>query len=431
MREILVGRDEEDLKKFGTEAVGFLGRHYVKTGDQINLSGDVLLDLARPHVMLICGKRGYGKSYTLGVIAEEMSFLPEKYRKNIAVLIFDTMGIYWGMKFPNTRDQKALEEWGLEPKGLDVNVLVPFGFAEKYGRAGVPVDSPFSLRPSELTAEDWCMALGLDLFSPLGVLLERNLKSLEGEFTLHDLINAIGKDEGTDTPTRLALQNRLLAAADWGIFKEEGTPLTDLIKPGKINILDISVYNSAIGGWSVRSLVIGLLVKKIFQARLLARKAEEVQSITLSKDPLLTSSHYSHDVPMVWFLIDEAHEMLPAKGKTPATEPLLQVIREGRQPGLTLVAATQQPGKLHSDVLSQCDLVLSHRVTAVPDIEALNKIMANYMVQTLEKYLGTLPRVKGSAILLDDNGEKVYAIRTRPRLSWHGGESASMVPSQS
>ena len=69
MSDIIIGRNEEELKTFGTGFSAFVGKHYVKTGDEVNLSGRVLLDLAKPHVIMVCGKRGTGKSYTLGMLA--------------------------------------------------------------------------------------------------------------------------------------------------------------------------------------------------------------------------------------------------------------------------------------------------------------------------------------------------------------------------
>ena len=132
MRSIIIGRDEEDLKKFGEDGLAALGKHYVRTGDKVNLANEVLLDLARPHVVLVSGKRGQGKSYTLGVIAEEIIFLPRRLREKLTVIIFDTMGIYWTMKFPNHKDEKLLAEWGIEGRGLDVKIFTPTGFYEKY-----------------------------------------------------------------------------------------------------------------------------------------------------------------------------------------------------------------------------------------------------------------------------------------------------------
>jgi len=34
-----------------------------------------------------------------------------------------------------------------------------------------------------------------------------------------------------------------------------------------------------------------------------------------------------------------------------------------------------------------------------------------------------LPGAKGSAIIFDDTNERMYPLRIRPRLTWHGGES--------
>ncbi|MBR9681657.1 MAG: ATP-binding protein, partial [Candidatus Altiarchaeota archaeon] len=105
--------------------MAYLGKHYVRTGDITNLANKVYLDLARPHVILLSGKRGQGKSYTLGVIAEEIIFLPRRMRERLTVIIFDTMGIYWTMANPNAKQEEALKEWDLKAEGIPVRVLVP------------------------------------------------------------------------------------------------------------------------------------------------------------------------------------------------------------------------------------------------------------------------------------------------------------------
>ena len=76
MYEIIIGRSQEELKKLGTAATIFIGKHYVKMGQTTSLSNNVYMDVAKSHVVFVCGKRGSGKSYTLGVIAESMLDLP-------------------------------------------------------------------------------------------------------------------------------------------------------------------------------------------------------------------------------------------------------------------------------------------------------------------------------------------------------------------
>ena len=62
--------------------------------------------------------------------------------------------------------------------------------------------------------------------------------------------------------------------------------------------------------------------------------------------------------PLVWLALDEAHELLPKEGKTAATDALITILREGRQPGISLILASQQPGKIHTDVMTQSDIVI-------------------------------------------------------------------------
>ena len=183
------------------------------------------------------------------------------------------------------------------------------------------------------------------------------------------------------------------------------------------------------GGWKIKSLIVGLVSQNLFVQRMLARKNEEYKSI---KDAI----HYftedaakeKLDMPLVWLVIDEAHEFLPREGRNPATQPLITILREGRQPGISLIMATQQPGKIHTDVMTQSDTVLSHRITAKMDVDALSMLMQSYMREGLDTEINNLPREQGAGVLFDDTNERMYAIRVRPRFTWHGGESPFAIP---
>jgi len=130
---------------------------------------------------------------------------------------------------------------------------------------------------------------------------------------------------------------------------------------------------------------------------------------------------------MPWIFIDEAHNFLPNDGITSATEPLNRIVKEGRQPGMTLVLATQRPEKLHEDILAQTDLLVSHRLTAKGDIDALKKIMQTYISFPIEQHMAELPRKKGTALVLDDNSERLYKVMMRPRKSAHAGGSPAAI----
>jgi len=430
--DIVIGRNEQDKNSFKNKGLVFLGKGYVKMGQYTSLSNRILMDIVRSHVILVAGKRGSGKSYTLGVIAEELSNLPKETSQNIASLIFDTMGIYWTMKFQNEKDKELLKDWGLESKNLPVKVFVPFGQYRKYLEKGIPIDEKFALDVTELNAEDWILTFGLGMTEPISVLIERTLAKLkkQGDFNIKEIVLNLEKDEKTSKEIKNAAVVLFEAAATWGVFADgtqEPTQVKDLITAGTTSVLDLSFYNS-VGVFNVRALVISLISKKIFNQRMESRKKEEIKSV--SKGLEYFSGSEKKEDPLVWMFIDEAHEFLPLDRKTIATDALIQILREGRQPGISLVLATQQPGQIHRDVMTQSDLVISHRVTSQPDLEALNYIMQSYLFNSIKKYMDDLPTLKGSAIVLDDNSERIYPIRIRPRFTWHGGEAPTAIKAE-
>jgi len=428
--DITIGRGGADKERLGKKGLTFIGRGYVKMGRYTALSNNIFMDVARSHVILVAGKRGSGKSYTLGVLMEELANLPAGINHNIASLIFDTMGIYWTMKFRNDKDKDLIREWGLEPKSLPVKVFVPAGHFDSYLEKGIPIDEKFALDIMEMNADDWILTFGLDIVHPVAVLIERVINRLKqrGDFNILDVINEIEKDKTTAQQEKNAATGLFEAADTWGIFareKKRATKVEDLIFAGGTTVLDLSVYNS-VGAFNIRALAISLLSRKIFNQRMNARKEEEIESVVRGMEFGITEEKKKN--PLVWLFIDEAHEFLPQDKKTIATDALVQILREGRQPGLSLVLATQQPGQIHRDVMTQSDIVISHRVTAAPDIEALNQIMQSYLLSGIKQQMDELPNLKGSAIVLDDNSERIYPMRMRPRFTWHGGEAPTAVP---
>jgi uncharacterized protein len=426
---IIIGRNKEDKKKFGERGTIYLGKGYVQMGNYTSLSNRILLDIVRSHIILVSGKRGSGKSYTLGVLTEELSSLNKEIKKNIAPLIFDTMGIFWTMKYKNERETELLEKWNLKTKNLPVTIWVPSGYFKEYEERGIPIDKRFALSVDELDIEDWLSTFDLEMTSLQSILIQKALEKLQNTvFDLDDIINQIEKDNESDDYTKKSTTALFNAAKSWRIFaaKEENpTNISDLVRAGESNILDLSVYPST-SKFNIRALIIGLVSKKIFQKRMLARKKEEIQYIQRG----IESYEIEREMPLVWLFIDEAHEFLPADEKTPATNILLQLLREGRQPGISMVLATQQPGVIHRDVMTQSDIVLSHKLTNKKDMEALNEIMQTYLLETIQKSMNNLPDLKGSAIILDDNSERLHSIRVKPRFTWHGGEAPKAIREQ-
>ncbi len=431
MYEIIIGRNKEDKEKYGTNAAFFLGKHYVKMGQTSSLSNSVYVDAIKAHVVFVAGKRGSGKSYTMGAMAEGIMSLPEDIKSNIGIVMLDTMGIYWTMKFENQKDASLLKEWELAPKSFNIKVYTPKGVHTDDDRT--PSDAGFSVRPNELTTADWCLVFQQSVVSEIGVLIGRVLSELKEQganYSLKDIIAAINEDTKSNQATKNAAESLFLEAESWGLFDREGMDFSSLVQGGQITVLDVSAYASMRGSTSLRALVIGLVAQKLFDHRMKVRREEEFQDLKRTLNPLEDSSD---DVkhPLAWLMIDEAHEFLPLEGETPASKALITLLREGRQPGISLVLATQQPGQIHRDVMTQSDITIAHRLTAKIDVDALGALMQSYMREGLDKAISNLPHVPGAAVLFDDVNERIYDMRVRPRITWHGGSAPSPLEAKS
>ena len=340
--------------------------------------------------------------------------------------MFDTMGIFWTMKYENDKEVELLSQWGLKPRNTPLRIFIPYGYFEEYEKRGLPVDYKFAISPAEMNAEDWILLFNLNITDNVSVLIERIIFELaeEKSYSIERIVEKIRQDKESNLDVKNSAIGLFQGADSWKIFSEKGTAISDLLKAGETSVLDLSMYSSA-GAFNVRALVVGLVSRKLFNERMLARKYEEIQAVQHGIDYL--SFKQEREMPLIWIFLDEIHEFIPATGKTSATEALIQLLRECRQPGISLVIATQQPGALARDAVTQADIIISHMVTAQPDIESLNQIMQSYLTDSIKKYMDELPALKGSAIILDDNSERIYPCRIRPKFTWHGGEAPTSV----
>jgi len=381
-----------------------------------SLGADVCIDALRPHAILICGKRGYGKSYTMGTIIEELSLLSPEVKMNIASLVIDTMGVFWTMRHGNEKEAGLLARWGLSSQGFDVDVLVPAGSVKQYEEQHISV-KPFSISASVLSGYDWCSLFGVAPVSPLGVLLIKTideLKEKRSDYSISDILDSTIED--ADTTILNAAQNYFRAARSWGIFDETDFSIADILRGGKVVILDLS----SLENYNIRAITVKILGKKIYEERIKARRAYERKEMGDISAEI--------GMPMVWMFIDEAHTFLPREGETPATSVLVnEWLRQGRQPGLSVIFATQRPSALNSDVMSQSDMIICHRLTAQDDITALEAIHPTYMREGISDHLKKMGTEKGVALIIDDITEAAHLVKMRPRKSWHGGEEPSAL----
>lgn len=431
LKNVFIGRKRGVFKKFGTEAAFFVGRV-----EEEEFNGkNVLLDGLNPHVVFVCGARGSGKSYYLGVIAEEIALK----NKNVGTIVVDPVGVFWSMRFPNKEEKELerLKEWGLEPDGLkNLKVFIPKGMTSEVPES--TFDAGFSMQPSLLTSEDWGLTFGIDRFSVTGLLLEKVLKKVESGFTeietgkkikakgreysIDDIVHCLEKDDeinsrekGFKSDSIRALTSRFEASKAWGIFDEKGTPLSELSRANQLTILDTSFLDD-----TVTALIVGIISRRLLAARKLSTRKEAAQKFkALSVEQLLEL-----EVPPTWLIVDEAHTLIPSGNeKTPASKALTEYVKQGRRPGCSLVFATQQPSAIDTKILSQLDVILVHKLVFDDDIKAVYKRTPTIIPSRYRKASFVKTLQVGVALTGDRQEEtsRAFVMRIRPRRSQHEG----------
>ncbi len=395
---IILGRRE------GTKSV--LGERYLMLiGEEMFTKKKILADCAASHVIFVCGVRGSGKSYTLGVIAEELA----RNNPNVAVLIIDPLGVFWSIKNPNRESEELekLREYGLAPSGFDSRVFIPCGLKESIPKN--TYDATFSISVSDLTVDDWCYLFDFKRFSPQALLLSRALKALSSRFfTIDELIEACErayKNSGFKEDTFNALISKIESAKDWGFLEREGTSLLEICEEGRISVIDCSFLSE-----SLYSLITGIFARKILAARKLAvrTQGEEIKS----EEVLL---------PPTWLIIDEAHTLVPAVKKTVASDALIEYVKQGRRPGCSLVFATQQPSAVDAKLLSQVDMIICHRLNFEEDIRAVMKRFPSRVPEEMKKGSVFRKLNPGECVIGERTLEECVLARIRARMSMHEG----------
>ncbi|MCK4444003.1 MAG: ATP-binding protein [Thermoplasmata archaeon] len=385
----------------------------IRIGKSLQDESDAYLDDDKSRVILICGKRGSGKSYTMGVMIEEL--LRKKER---IILVIDPMGIFHTMCLPNTDQEELLWNWGMHPEGSPIRVLVPGNPEERYGGQDIVAAMEkrgvrfveLRLNPSDISPEGWCETFGVGINDPMGIAIHKAVnkcrKKYGGSYFLDELVDLVEYDTRAASQTKDALTNRLEMAKEWGMFENEKYRLIEeTLDPNSINILDLSTIES--GRYGRRPLILDTLARSLFKRRSIARRKEELG--------------LASEMKRLWMFIDEAQQFAPAGKSSISKETLVRWVKEGRQPGLSLVASSQQPSAITMEVLSQCDAVISHSLTTAVDKDYLNRLTKDYMRGELKTYINKIART-GEAVFVDDDKERVDTIRIQPRKSSHGGK---------
>jgi hypothetical protein len=427
---VVLGRSESFHRKYHSAGLGCIGGVSETSDDALlSLMGmPVTLDLMSPHVMFVAGKRGSGKSYTLGIIAEELALAMERQEIEVAAVVVDTVDVFRQMVEPNTDQADLLKKWGLSDRGFPVSVYIP-----RRTYIGLPDEVkkkarlfPLSIGPRELTVSDWGYVLekGGTLSTAMENLISEVLDSirrgytlesgdkvrLKRDFSIKDMIKCIEENPAIDElykpATKMAMIQRLKRADRLGVFHPGGTSAQDLAVAGQITVIDVAPLGS--DAEAVLAILTNMLCRQVLTYRM--AWTDEGTSAR-------------EELPPTWLIIDEAHTLVPRSGETPAKDAIIGYAKLGRRFGCSLVLCTQQPSAVSDDAISQADLILSHSLSHDNDIRALQQRAPAVMPDQFRDkvFISSLPR--GVALAFDQATEnkRGFIMQVRPRLSQHGG----------
>ncbi|MHA2386084.1 MAG: ATP-binding protein, partial [Candidatus Thorarchaeota archaeon] len=427
---VVIGRSDSFHKKYPNAGLGMIGA-VTETSDDVltSLFGmPVKLDFVSPHVILVAGKRGSGKSYTLGIIAEELALAMERKEIEVAGVVIDTVDVFRQSVEPNEDQVDLLEKWSMEARGFPFAIYIP-----RRTYAGLPDEVkkkarlyPLAISPKELTASDWGFVLekggqlSTAMDNLMGDVLESLRKgyvrksgekvSLKRDFSIPDMIQCIETNpsilELYQPASRTAMIQRLRRADRLGVFHPGGTSAQDLAVAGQITIIDVAPLGS--DAHTVLAILTNMLCRQVLTYRM--AWTDEGESAR-------------EELPPTWLIIDEAHTLVPKTGSTPAKEAIVGYAKLGRRFGCSLVLCTQQPSAVSDDAISQADIILSHSLSHDNDIKALMQRAPAVMPDKFRDkvFISSLPR--GVGIVFDQSTEnkRGFMIQVRPRVSQHGG----------
>ena len=124
----------------------------------------------------------------------------------------------------------------------------------------------------------------------------------------------------------------------------------------------------------------------------------------------------------VLIVIDEAHNVCPAEPPDPltalATETAVRIAAEGRKFGLYLLASTQRPQKVPSNLLSQCDNLVLMRMNSAADLGYLHETFSFVPAGLLDLASGFR---LGQALLAGKLSSHPAVVKVGPRIAEEGG----------
>lgn len=336
---------------------------------------DVSLDLNKVLTMhlAVLAKSGSGKSYSVGVLLEEM------ITKKIPLVIIDPHGEYSSLKYKNNEEEETtrLKEMGLEPESFNV---------EEYGDPNIsPGVKPIKLNIGNSQEELVNLLPGKITNTQLGLLYSA-FKSADPS-DLNSLILSLEQEESSN---KYSVINMIEYLRDLDVVSSSHFNYADFVKQGKATVINLKGIDP-----EVQEMIVYKVSKELFDMR----KKEKI--------------------PPFFLVVEEAHNYAPERsfGEKKSSNILRTIASEGRKFGLGLCVISQRPARVDKSVLSQCSTQMIMKITNPNDLKAVSNSVEG-LTNSTEKEIQNL--TIGQALITGIT-DMPLLVNIRPRKSLHGG----------
>ena len=371
----------------------------------------VALDLNQTHTISLFGVQGGGKSYTLGSVIEMacmsipgINALPYP----LAGVIFhysstlDYQPEFTSMTLPNVSDAEVDElrtRYGATPKALDdVVILTPAAKLEER-RAEYPGIEvmPIAFTAAELNASHWKFLMGAVGSQSMYIRqLALIMKRLRGDLTLEALRRAVQESSLTDSLKDLA-GLRLDFAEE---YIDDAFRLTEVLRPGRLVIVDLR------DEFIDKDEALGLFVVLL----------------QMFADTTYQGRRFNKLV-----VFDEAHKYI---GSPDLVAGLIEVVREMRHKGTSVMVASQDPPSVPVSLIELSTQIILHKFNSPAWLKHIQKANTALDALTSTKLasLGPGEAYVWSSRATDDILTRgASKVRFRPRVTQHGGITKTAV----
>lgn len=347
-------------------------------GSEIAVRAD-LQELLSKHLAVLA-KTGAGKSYTVGVLLEEI------IEQKIPLVIIDTHGEYSSLRFPNddAHDKKRLKAYEIKPKSYAQQI-------NEYSGLSVPGTLPLTLRDS-FTPNEIISILPTKLSNSQRALLYASIKDLDHV----NLDSVIGEVASQDGPHKYPILSQLEIVRESGIFSAQGMRAADFVVAGKATIINLKGI-----GPDIQQMIVSKLLKDLFHARKIS------------------------DVPPHLVVLEEAHNYCPERGfgEQKTSEIVRLIASEGRKFGMGLCIVSQRPARLDKSVLSQVNAQIILKVTNPNDLKAVTSSVEGLT----SEYEEEIKRLRVGTAIISGVTDMPLLVSVRPRRSKHGGVTQQLA----